>query len=205
MRLIVSFFLVTLMLLPSTSHAQSPQAPASNEEVFASGIEFGQFLENAERRKEMWHDNFGKGAVPEPILERLSAISGSWYLLAVAVDGCSDSVNTIPYLAHLVAESDHLHMRVVHPDDGRHIMEANPTPDGRPSTPTVLVLDENFEEVGVFIERPKELQDWALGEGKDLSSSEFMTAKFAWYDDDLGVQTMEAVLDIIEGVMQAAK
>ena len=77
-------------------------------------------------------------------------------------------------------------------------MEAHRTPDGRPSTPTVLVLDSDFNEVGVFIERPKALQDWALGEGKELSSREFMTSKFEWYDEDLGHQTMEAVIEILE-------
>jgi len=187
-----------LIVLPAAAQAQSPDDTPSHEELFTSGIEFGLFLDNAERRKQMWHDNFGKGGVPEALAKRASSYPGTWYLIAVAIDGCSDSVNTIPYLAHLAAEVDNIHMRLVHPDEGRHIMEANRTPDGRPSTPTVLVLDENFEEVGVFIERPKELQDWALGEGKDLPSSEFMTAKFAWYDDDLGVQTMEAVLSIIE-------
>jgi len=107
-------------------------------------------------------------------------------------------VNTIPYLAHLVNAVEGFEMRIVLPEPGKHIMEAHLTPDGRPSTPTVLVLNEKYEEVDAFIERPEALQTWALGEGKKLDSAAFLEAKFAWYDDDLGRQTMQAVLDIIE-------
>jgi hypothetical protein len=195
-KIIFALLAVFLLTIPSAL-AQEGEL-ASYQEVYEAGIEFGFFLEQAERRKEMWHDNFEKGSVPEELLDRARAVEGAHYLLAVAVDGCSDSVNTIPYLAHLANRVDGLEMRLVHPDAGRFIMEANRTPDGRASTPTVLVLDADFNEVGVFIERPQELQDWALGEGKDLESRDFMTYKFSWYDEDLGHQTMETVVEILE-------
>jgi hypothetical protein len=70
------------------------------------------------------------------------------------------------------------------------------------ATPTVLVLNASFEEVGAFIERPAALQEWALGEGADLSSNEFGRQKFAWYDADAGRQTVEAVLSILERAAQ---
>jgi len=198
MRFALVIFAFLWILAPANAQDQTATDLPSHEALFNSGLEFGIFLDNAERRKEMWHDNYGKGMLPEDLKDRAATVGGTWYLLAVAVDGCSDSVNTIPYLAHLAAGVEGIEMRVVHPDEGRHIMENHPTPDGRPSTPTVLVLNDQFEKVGVFIERPDALQEWALGEGKELSSSDFMTAKFDWYDNDLGKLTMEAVIEIIE-------
>ena len=213
---IVYLFVESLFLIPGSSSAQETSTQANSEApsgteahsghqlLFDSGIEFGLFLDQAERRKEMWHGNFEKGQVPTELKTRADALNGTFYLLAVAVDGCSDSVNTIPYLANLDTASDNISMRVVGPDAGRHIMEAHKTVDGRASTPTVLILNEHFAEVGVFIERPRELQDWAQGEGKTLASGEFMKSKFAWYDEDLGKQTMSEVLDQIEAYIESS-
>ena len=198
MKLLIA---ILLFMVPGQALSQDPE-PAegtpSNQELYESGIQFGLFLDQAEKRREMWLGNFDKGNVPKDILRRASELHGPFYLISVAIDGCSDSVNTIPYLAHLANSAETIEMRIVSPTAGRHIMEAHQTPDGRASTPTVLVLDSDFKEIGAFIERPKQLQDWALGSGKELSSSAFMTAKFAWYDEDLGRQTMSEVLDIIE-------
>jgi hypothetical protein len=194
-------FLFALLMLATGVRAQDAEVIEtlpSNRALFESGIEFGLFLDKAERRREMWLDNFGKGTVPEDLQSRLDGLHGPYYLIAVAIDGCSDSVNTIPYLAHMADASDQIEMRIVHPDTGRHIMDSHRTPDDRPSTPTVLILDQDFNEIGVFIERPAELQDWALGEGKELESGAFMKAKFAWYDSDLGRQTMTEVIESIE-------
>lgn len=170
---------------------------ARNQSLYSSGIEFGVFLDLAERRKELWHDNFAAGSVPTEIQEGLSGLHGTYHLLAVAIDGCSDSVNTIPYLAHMVAATDRIDMRIIDSTRGRAIMEENRTPDERPATPTVLILDESFRTVGVFIERPSELQEWALGEGKEVSSQAFMTHKTDWYDQDRGLMTMTEVLSTI--------
>ena len=192
-------FYALVLLLPLDLRAQSPVfAPATLDSLYQSGIPFGTFLDAAERRLDRWQANAQKGPLPDDLLQRIGEVEGTWYLLAVAVDGCSDSVSTIPFLSHLDAASDHISMRIISPEAGRFIMEARPTPDGRASTPTVLVLNASFEEVGAFIERPAVLQDWALGEGAGLSSEEFGRQKFAWYDRDAGRQTVETVLELMQ-------
>ena len=193
--------LVSSFLFVQGSHArQTPEVfePAVLDSLYQSGIEFGIFLDHAERRKERWNSNFSSGTLSDALQSRAAQVSGTWYLLAVAVDGCSDSVSTIPYLAHLVAATDAISMRIIDPDAGRTLMEARRTPDDRAATPTVLVLDADFNEVGAFIERPAALQEWALGDGASLSSPDFSKEKFAWYDADAGQSTIAAVLDIID-------
>lgn len=197
MKISLGILFCVALLMPLSVFAQQEEQ-LNYESVYESGIPFGIFLDQAERRIEMWHTNFGKGVVPESLQHRLDALQSTFYLLAVAVDGCSDSVNTIPYLAHLANASEYIEMKIVSPEVGREIMEANRTPDNRAATPTVVVLDSKYNQIGVFIERPSELQNWALGEGKELDSSSFMTAKFAWYDQDAGIQTMSEVMDLIE-------
>lgn len=201
-RFIPALLVLFLAFLPARAQGQSPldrtTDPAWLDSLYHTGIEFGQFLDDAEARRDRWVNNFGDGTLNADFSERVQGLSGTWYLLAVAIDGCSDSVSTIPFLAHLAGNSGHVSMRVVDPDAGRAIMEAHRTPDGRAATPTVLVLNENFEPVGAFIERPDELQEWAQGDGSELSRGDFSREKFAWYDADAGRQTIAAVLDIID-------
>ena len=170
--------------------------------LYEDGISYEVFLSRAERRKAMWDRNSAWADVPDALLARarhaVARAQGPLYILAVAVDGCSDSANTIPYLAALVAAVDGLDMHIVDSSTGRDIMLSHKTPDGRAATPTVLVLNEQFDEVGAFIERPVPLQDWARTADSTLSSEEFLTGKFAWYDADRGASTMEEVVAILE-------
>lgn len=166
--------------------------------LYRSGRGYTDFLGQATRRTELWHDNTERAAAVDPaLLARARAVGGTWYFLAVAIDSCSDSVSTIPYLAELVALVDGLDMRVVDPTAGRAIMEAHPTPDGRPATPTVLLLDADFDEAGCFIERPPLLQNLIL-ENPDWSSRQVYERKMEWYDRDGGRGTVEAFVEMLE-------
>lgn len=104
--------------------------------LYRSGRSYRDFLGQATRRKALWDGNTEKAEGIDPALvARARAVGGTWRLLAVAVDSCSDSVSTIPYLAQLVAMVDGLDMRIVDPARGGWIMEAHRTPDGRPGDP----------------------------------------------------------------------
>jgi hypothetical protein len=89
-------------------------------------------------------------------------------------------------------------MRIVHPRFGDAIMDSHPTPDGRGATPTVILLNAQFDDVGAFIERPAPLQEWALANKDQMDSGQFLKEKFAWYDEDLGRTTMEEVVLLME-------
>ena len=207
MTRILSFLLI-LLFIPTLAWGQSEEGsmdrtmdPVWLDSLYHSGKAFGQFLEEADSRRERWINNYGDGSPDEAWTDRAANLSGTWYLLAVAIDGCSDSVSTIPYLAHLAAYSEHVNMRIVLPESGRPIMEAHRTQDERAATPTVLVLNERFEPVGVFIERPQSLKTWVSTDGADLTSREFVRAKFAWYQADGGRETVATILDIIEATI----
>ncbi len=135
--------LLVLILMPSLAWGQTDNMPVSEETVldrtsdpvwldslYQSGTAFGQFLDEAQARRERWVSNYGDGTPDDAWTARADRLTGSWYLLAVAIDGCSDSVSTIPYLAHLANYSDQISMRIVLPESGRPIMEAHRTNDG---------------------------------------------------------------------------
>lgn len=167
-------------------------------EIYESGRSYTDFLDNATRRTELWHGNSEKAEGIDPdLVRRARAVGGSWRFLAVAVDSCSDSVSTIPYLAELVARVEGLDMRIVDSRVGRDIMESHRTPDGRGATPTVLLLDADFEEAGCFIERPFSLQSWIM-ENDGLSRDEVYEWKMEWYAEDSGAETVETFVEMLE-------
>jgi len=171
-------------------------------ELYLQGTQYGNFLDGVEKRREMWHTNDGRKILSDRLRERVRAIPGTWHLLAVAEDGCSDSANILPYLSVLLEEMDNLEIRIVDSVVGREVMEAHVTPDGRAATPTIVLLDGLYREAGAFVERPAELQKWALENRDALTQKEFMAEKFAWYDADRGAQTIDEVVALIEAAVQ---
>ncbi len=166
--------------------------------LYQGGRSFAAFLENAQSRREEWKANY-KNAVPDPeALVKVRGIEGRRRILAVTIASCSDSVNTIPYLAKLVeAVPERLELRTIDPDVGRPVMEAHRTPDGRAATPTVVILDERGGLVSAWSERPSELQTWYIQEGKSLERQEFISRKAKWYADDRGRSTVKEIVALL--------
>jgi len=172
--------------------------------LYDEGATFPQFLDATTRRAEEWHALYRDARVGADALARARAVGGSWHLLVIAEDWCQDSMNTLPYLARLAALADSLDLRVIHSREGRGVMEAHRTPDGRPATPTVIVLDDAWREVGAFVERPRVLQDWVMAHRKELGSEEIHAHIFRWYAEDRGAGTVGDIVDLLEAAKSEA-
>jgi hypothetical protein len=179
-------------LLAATFLAATPAArpclPADTlGALHASGVTFDQFLADAKQRKETWAANYEAGLQSDPsLVARADMVSGRWRVLVIAVDSCSDSVHTVPWIAALVKPLERIDLRVVLPDAGKSVMEAHRTHDGRAATPTILLLDEAGEVRGCIIERPQELVDWLASPPDSLKDQGTFQRKMAWYAADSG-------------------
>jgi hypothetical protein len=165
--------------------------------LYLSGQTWDAFLAAARARRAAWLKNWESATIPADALAQARALPTGFRLLAIAVDSCSDSVNTIPYLAKLVAEMPALELRIISPRAGREVMAARPTPDGRAATPTVILLDAAGNEVGCWIERPLALQAIAIEAGAGGGTPEFASAKQGWYDADAGASTIREVVALL--------
>ena len=177
--------------------SSSPPEPEALEQLYGDGIDFDVFLANADQRKELWQTNWLKSEPSDDWISRARSLAGNYRLLAVTVDACSDSVNTIPYIAGLVKHIDQLELQIVNPRIGRVIMDTYRTPDGRGATPTVVILDENFGVVGVWVERPLPLQDWWIS-NPNISDHTKVQRKQSWYDWDTGAHTIREIVELLE-------
>lgn len=196
---IVAPVIAAVVLLACSGNVSSPAAQSTAASLYTSGITFADFLKAADRREDTWQGNFGAAQVSDDLLERARATGGPWRMLVVAEDWCGDSANTIPYVAHLADLLDNVDLRIVNSEVGLPVMEAHPTPDGRPATPTVVLLNESGAEVGCFVERPSELQTWFLDQEDKLEEEDLYAQKYEWYDDDAGSATVAEIVAMLEG------
>lgn len=180
------------------SPAVAVHADSAYRALFESGLGFTDFVERAQQRKEQWQAHFKQAVLPDALLARASHAGGPWRLLVVAVSGCSDSVNSIPYLARLVSRVPGLDLRIVDSNAGRSVMASHRTPDGRAATPTVILLDGEYNERGCWIERPSELQSWIISQKGKVGDGEIFERKMRWYDDDKGAKSLDEIVAVME-------
>jgi hypothetical protein len=196
--------LLSATLACSAGTPSPATADSSYRALFEKGVTFEQFLNTAERRKEQWTKNYGQAVVPDALLTRARAATGTWKLLVVAVDGCSDSVNTIPYLARLTEQLMGVELRIIDNKLGEAIMNAHKTPDGRGATPTVLLLDGDFNERGCWVERPAALLQWMADQKGKVKDDDIFSGKMGWYDEDKGANTLSDFVAVLEGAARGA-
>jgi len=171
--------------------------------LYESGVSLRDFVDVAEQRKELWEQNIEGASIPADITERTEALESSRRLLVVAADWCLDSAWNIPALALLAEIHPGLELRVVNAEAGADVMDARHTPDGRPATPTVVILDEEGTEVGCWVERPARQRDFFEAnvrnaeEGsdeRDAAVSDFL----GWYRDNNGAAALGEIVTLME-------
>ena len=164
---------------------------------FSAAIPFTQFVQNAEANREMWQAMERRVRVPQELLDRVREIPDQWYLLVLLEDWCGDAVNTIPAIAALAEAAPNLELRVLGRDTNPDLMDAHLTHGSR-SIPVVIVLDENFKEIGWWGPRPVELQAWVRFEGTALSKEERYKEVRRWYVRDRCESTLGEIVDLLE-------
>ena len=115
-------------------------------------------------------------------------------LLVIAEDWCGDASSTIPVLARLVDAVPGLELRIVLRDEHPELMDRYLT-NGSRSIPIVIALDEQFNELGHWGPRPRELQAWVMANRLTVPKAELYPQVRQWYARDRGETTLREVLD----------
>jgi len=166
-------------------------------ETYLRGQTFADYLDSVEKNQELWKGIYDRVALPEERVERARAIGGRWHLLAISEDWCGDAVNLLPVVARLVEAVPGLELRVLGRDDNPEVMDRYLTGGRSRSIPVVVILDEDFREVGWWGPRPREIQSWVLGH-LDMPSGERYKQVRRWYARDRGRTTVDELLDLME-------
>jgi hypothetical protein len=169
----------------------------TNNQAFQIAESFAEFLGNASKNRDLWHEMAARAQEYPELVEKLKAIPGTWRLLAIADDWCGDAVNIIPTIAVLSEAVPNLELRIVSREAVPEIMESHLTRGAR-AIPVVILLDEEGREYGWWGPRPKPLQDWFNAVGRGMEVADRYRELRRWYARDRGATTAEAMVELVQ-------
>lgn len=194
-----AFDLLTRRLPASPAREASP---ASDDEFYghvsARAHTWPEFLSAVVAQRELWLRNAREAEASPVLTARLAAAGSGLEFLVVAEDWCTDSVNTLPFIARL-AEAAHVPLQIVDRSAGWQVMERHRTADGRAVTPTVVLL-RHRRDVGAWVERPVVLQQLFRAMASDESMRRQFEQRQAWYEADRGRTTLRELVAQVEAV-----
>lgn len=164
--------------------------------LYERAYPFEGYLASVDTHAEFWRAVYRTATVAVDALDRLRQLDGSWRLLAISEDWCSDCVSTLPVIARL-AEGAGLELRVLERDANPDLIDAHLT-SGTRSIPVVIVLDEALQERGWWGPRPAPLQRWYRNEAAWLVKEDRGRRKRAWYARDRGRTAVSELVDTLE-------
>lgn len=164
------------------------------ERLWREALPFDAFVAASTAHRGLWEGIYriarlpawGADAVPPEVSRRL---------LVLAEDWCGDASNTIPFLAKFVDATPGLELRILRRDEQPELMDRYLT-NGSRSIPIVIVLDEDFRELGHWGPRPTVLQAWVMANRGLMSKQELYPQVRTWYARDHGETTLREVLEV---------
>jgi hypothetical protein len=202
--LLAASMFLTMPALPTVAADDPVQLAAAGDSaaMYARGVPWDQFLAGARVERETWVKNAGR-EVPSGLVDRLKRAGDGLRLLVVTADWCNDSMHSVPYIAKLASGAG-VELRLLDFKTGKAILAAHHTPDGRGSTPTVILL-RGDQEVAAWVERPASLQWWYLDKADEISDEELLERKLSWYDWNRGSDALTEIVVLAEKTAMKAK
>ena len=131
---------------------------AVTREQFDSGLTYDAYKAQMTRNQEQVEQNEKDLQLNSDDVKAIQNLPGRLNVLALAEDWCGDVVANLPVLGKLAQESNgKLNVRVLlrDQDPGAKVMDEHLNKGQYKSIPTVIFLDSDFNEVGVWVERPE--------------------------------------------------
>ena len=166
------------------------------DDIWKNAVSFPIFAAAAVENKSLWDGVFRTTKVPDWVKERLSDSGARYHILVIAEDWCGDASNTVPVLGKLDEEVDSIDVRIIKRDENPEVMDAYLTRGAR-AIPIAIVLDEEFNELGHWGPRPKELQQWVMDNKDKMPKEELYPQVRRWYAKDKGESTLREVLNLL--------
>ena len=194
--LLTGIMLLTMMPFMAVAENAPEQAAVSKSvAMYSLGMPWDQFLASTRAHRDTWQKNSGR-EVPPGLVDRFKRAGNDLRLLVITADWCLDSLHSVPYIAKLASGAG-VEMRLVNFKTGKSIMDLHHTPDGRASTPTVILL-RGDKEVAAWVERPASLQWWYLDMADKIGDKELLERKMSWYDWNRGSDMLTEIVVLAE-------
>jgi hypothetical protein len=131
---------------------------AVTREQFDAGMTYDAYKAQMTRNREQFEQNETELQLSSDDAQAFRSLPQSVNVLALAEDWCGDVIANLPILGRIAAASDgKLNLRILLRDQqpGEQVMDEHLNKGQYKSIPTVIVLDQDFHELGIWVERPE--------------------------------------------------
>jgi len=118
------------------------------------GITYEAFKGAMTRNQDRFAENEGRVALDPETVRTFKSLPQRLHVLVLAEDWCGDVVANLPILGRLAQEAPALDVRVFYRDQNLDLMERWLNQGKYQSIPVLVFFDEDFRELGHWIERP---------------------------------------------------
>lgn len=122
-------------------------------ERFVQGMTYDEYKAQMTRNRERLMRNEETVQITDEQLAPFRALSRPLKVAVLTEDWCGDAIAALPVLARIGRESGKLEMRIFLRDQNDDLMSQYMNGEFR-SIPVFVFIDEDFYEVGRFVERP---------------------------------------------------
>ena len=166
----------------------------SLKELFKSGISFTEMLDKSdEPYRNKCEEISNKIKLDEGILNRIKSITKKINILAFAEMWCPDCQINLPAINAINKNNNIIEFKIVPREGNEEFMEKYKI-DGKVKIPTFIVMDEDFNEIGSFIEIPNIVRD-VVNRGNQV---EIIVTKREYRNGKYITNTIEEILNIIK-------
>ncbi len=180
---------------------------AVTRERFEQGLTYEEFKAQMTRNQDRFAANEAGVQVNAADVEAIKALGHPVSALVVAEDWCGDVIDNLPVLGRLAAATGMLDVRVFLRDQNLDIMDHYLNQGQFRSIPVFVFFDQDFAELGHFIERPTSVTERRAQQRQALFAQhpEFgdLQTPIAQLPEEVRTQLMSALTEQREGTKDA--
>jgi hypothetical protein len=121
--------------------------------VWDKAVTYADFLKNARENIELMKARYNDLQLNETDIDLLKGIQNEIKILVIGTERCNDTAGNIPILAKMESTSTRVKLRILDADKNVEYHQHFKV-NGKTKTPVVLFLNNDFEELCRWVERP---------------------------------------------------
>jgi hypothetical protein len=143
----------------------------ATRERFEQGMTYDQYRQQMTRNRERFEANERALQLDPADLRPFRDLARPLNVLVLAEDWCGDVIDNLPILGRLAQESGKLNLRIFLRDQNLDLMDQYLNRGQFRSIPAMVFFDDDFNEVGRFIERPDSVTERRAEQRRALSAA----------------------------------
>jgi hypothetical protein len=140
-------------------------------ERFEQGMTYDEYKLQMTRNRERLEANERRLVIDPSDLAAFQRLPRPLHVLVLAEDWCGDVIANLPILGRLAADSGKLDLRIFLRDQNPDLMDQYLNRGVYRSIPVFAFFDQDFNEVGRFIERPDSVTELRAARRREIYAS----------------------------------